>query len=53
MNMNNFNLYFDNKGIVHEPEIFEAVLKGYHIDTKNFVINTAHDEQVWAGHYNR
>jgi hypothetical protein len=44
MNMNNFNLYFDNKGIVHEPEIFEAVLKGYHIDTKNFVINTAHDE---------
>lgn len=32
------------KGIVHEPEIFEAVIKGYHIDTKDFVINTAHNE---------
>jgi hypothetical protein len=51
--MNNLNLYFDEKGTVHEPELFEAVVKGYHIDTKDFVINTAHEEQYWAGHYNR
>lgn len=52
-NMNNFNLYFSQKGTVHEPELFEAVVKGYHIDTSDFVINTAHNEQYWTGHYNR
>ena len=24
------------KGIVHEPELFEAVMKGYHVDTSDF-----------------
>ena len=52
-NMNNMNLYFTQEGTVHEPELFESVIKGYHIDTSDFVINTAHEEVVWAGHYNR
>ena len=52
-NINNVDLFFTEKGTVHEPELFEAVLKGYHIDTSNFVINTAHETQYWAGHYNR
>jgi len=29
------------EGIVHQPEIFEQVVKGYNIDTSDFVINTA------------
>lgn len=52
-NMNDFNLYFTQKGTVHEPELFEAVIKGYHIDTRDFVINTANEELHWEGHYNR
>jgi len=31
---------FMKEGVVHEPELFEAVLKGYNIDTTDFVINT-------------
>lgn len=53
MNMNNVNLFFTEKGTVHEPELFESVLKGFHIDTSDFVINTANEELHWAGHYNR
>lgn len=52
-NMNNVNLFFTDKGIVHEPEIFEAVIKGFHIDTSNFSINTSHDKVYLEGHYNR
>ena len=32
---------FMKEGTVHQPEIFEWVMKGYNIDTSNFVINTA------------
>ena len=32
---------FMKEGTVHHPEIFEWVMKGYNIDTSNFVINTA------------
>ena len=32
---------FMKEGTVHQPEIFEQVLKGYNIDTSDFVINTA------------
>lgn len=53
MNMNNINLFFTEKGTVHEPELFEAVIKGFHIDTSNFVINTSHDNIYLEGHYNR
>lgn len=28
------------EGSVHQPEVFEMVLKGYNIDTSDFVINT-------------
>lgn len=33
-------LYFMKEGQVKQPEIFEMVLKGYNIDTTDFVINT-------------
>ena len=33
-------LAFMREGTVHEPEVFEMVLKGYNIDTSDFVINT-------------
>ena len=32
---------FMKEGTVHQPEIFEWVMKGYNIDTSDFVINTA------------
>lgn len=35
------HLHFKNYGTVHHPELFEAVVKGYNIDTTDFVINTA------------
>ncbi len=53
MNMNNINLFFTDKGTVHEPELFEAVIKGFHIDTSDFAISTAHEAVHWEGHYNR
>ena len=38
-------LYFMKEGTVHQPEIFEWVLKGYNIDTNDYVINTEHNER--------
>ena len=35
-------LYFMKEGTVHQPEVMEMVLKGYNIDTSDFVINTDH-----------
>ena len=35
-------IYFMKEGTVHQPEVFEMVLKGYNIDTSDFVINTDH-----------
>ena len=32
---------FMKEGRVQQPEIFEWVMKGYNIDTSDFVINTA------------
>lgn len=37
---NNEVIYFMKEGTVHEPEIFEQVLRGYNIDTTDFAINT-------------
>lgn len=51
-NVQNQNLYFVEDGIVHEPEVFEAVMKGYHVDTSNFTINTADNERALEPHYN-
>ena len=28
------------EGTVHQPEVFDMVVKGYNIDTSDFVINT-------------
>jgi len=28
------------EGTVHQPEVYEWVMKGYNIDTSDFVINT-------------
>lgn len=33
------------EGTVHEPELLEAALKGFEIDTTNFRINTLHVER--------
>jgi hypothetical protein len=34
-------LHFKQSGTVHHPELFEAAVKGYNIDTTDFTINTA------------
>jgi len=36
-------IYFMKEGTVHQPEVFEMVMKGYNIDTSDFEINTANN----------
>lgn len=36
-------IYFMKEGKVHQPEVFEMVIKGYNIDTSDFTINTEHN----------
>lgn len=36
-------IYFMKEGTVHNPEVFDMVMKGYNIDTSDFVINTEHN----------
>lgn len=45
-NTNNEVVYLMKEGTVHEPEILEQVVKGYNIDTTDFVINTE-DNMRW------
>lgn len=45
-------LYFMKEGVVHQPELFEAVVKGFNIDTSDFAINTAHNLRALEGHAN-
>ncbi len=45
-------LEFLPQGVIHHPELFEACLKGYNIDTSDFVINTAHNTRHLEGHEN-
>ena len=40
------------EGTVHHPELFEAIVKGYNIDTSDFTINTAHNLRVREGDHN-
>lgn len=40
------------EGTVHEPELFEAAMKGFNIDTSDFVINTANNFRSREGNYN-
>lgn len=37
---NNGVIQFIKEGVVHEPELFEQVVRGYNIDTTDFEINT-------------
>ena len=46
------SLFFMKEGTVHHPEVFEAIARGYHVDTDDFVINTAHNERTRESHYN-
>lgn len=41
------------EGTVHDPELFEACVKGFNIDTSNFAINTAMNFRSREGHYNQ
>lgn len=45
-NSNNEVVYLMKEGTAHEPEILEQVVKGYNIDTTDFVINTE-DNNRW------
>ena len=51
-NAQDVNLFFVKEGIVHHPEVFDAIVRGYHIDTTDFVINTGHNERSREPHYN-
>lgn len=51
VNEQDINVFFLKEGIVHQPEVFEAVVKGYHIDTSDFVINTLLDERAREPHH--
>lgn len=51
-NAQDFNLFFVKEGTVHHPEVFDAIARGYHIDTTDFVINTSHNERSREPHYN-
>jgi len=43
VNQQDITLHFLKEGTIHHPELFEAVCKGYNIDTSDFVINTANN----------
>jgi hypothetical protein len=51
-NQQDIMIYFLKSGTVHHPELFEAAIKGYNIDTSNFVINTAHNVRAKEGSTN-
>ena len=38
---------FMKEGTVHQPEVFEMVLKGYNIDTSDYTINTDHSVRAF------
>jgi len=49
VNQQDIVVYFLKQGTVHHPELFEAVCKGYNVDTSDFVINTAHNLRAREG----
>jgi len=49
VNVNNQLIIFMKEGVVHEPELFEAVMKGYNVDTTDFVINTENNFRAREG----
>lgn len=44
-------VFFMKEGVVHHPEVFDAVMRGYQIDTSDFVINTANEVRVREPRY--
>ena len=48
----NENIFFLKEGTVHQPELFEAAMKGYNIDTSDFTINTANNERALEPSHN-
>ena len=44
-------LYFLKEGTIHHPELFEASMKGFNIDTSDFVINTAEVARAREGNH--
>lgn len=44
-NMEDQVLMLCKEGKVHNPDIFEAVMKGFEVDTTNFRVNTLHVER--------
>lgn len=44
-NRKNAILTFDKESKVHHPELLDAVLKGFEVDTSDFRINTLHTER--------
>lgn len=51
-NQNDQVLMLCKEGRVHQPEILEAVLKGFEVDTSNFRINTLHVERWLEPNFN-
>lgn len=51
-NHNNDVIYFMKEGKVHEPELFEQVMRGYNIDTTDFQINTEDNLRLFEPTYN-
>ena len=52
VNDQDVDVFFMKEGVIHHPEVFEAVTKGYHVDTTDYVINTAHTERTREPHHN-
>ena len=50
--MNDEIIYFMKEGTVHQPEIFEQVVRGYNIDDLDFQINTEDNERWLEPHLN-
>ena len=44
-------MYFLKEGVVHHPELMEAALKGFNIDTSDFTINTAEVSRAREGNH--
>lgn len=52
VNQQDIVIHFLKEGVVHHPEMFEAVCKGYNVDTSDFVINTANNIRSREGSTN-
>mmetsp|Transcript_9259 Transcript_9259/g.17687 ORF Transcript_9259/g.17687 Transcript_9259/m.17687 type:complete len:266 (-) Transcript_9259:42-839(-) len=51
-NMENQVLMLIKEGTVHDPKILNAVLRGFKVDTSDFVINTLHTERWLEPNFN-